>query len=259
MSRKATDWAWRFRAPTPSAKLVLLALADRAGDTSECFPSVERLEVDTGLNRKTIIKATKELELAGAIVDTRKRKGATQRVKVYRLNTEIEIVPIVESFPKRNSSKSGTLNSTKNGTLNSPNSGTQNQSVEPPIEPLIAQPSVDSVNASKKWFEILWKEYARLTGGALAIGSKKKAFTTWQKLTKGYNEAKLRYQVNVCLTFQEMRRANPNILGSNQYCVTYLNQEVWLSDEQWLENFNQQYQQQLKSEQSSEADNGSIN
>lgn len=259
MSRKATDWAWRFKASCSTVKLVLLALADRAGEDCECYPSVERIEADTGLNRKTVIKATRELEQAGAILDTGKRKGATQRVKVYRLNLSSETVPKTESFQKRNSSKNGTLNDTKNGTLNSTKNGTQNQSVEPVIEPLTDQPMVDPVNSAKKWFEILWKEYAALTGGAAAIGSKKKALAAWLKLTKGQDEAKLRYQLNVCLAFQEMRRANPNILGSNQHCTTYLNQEVWLSDDKWLTDFNQQFQQQLENEQRNGAADGSIN
>lgn len=253
MSRKATDWAWRYQASCSTVKLVLLALADRADDDCECYPSVERVEADTGLNRKTVIKATKELEQAGAIIDTGKRKGATQRVKVYRLNLDVETVPKTESFQKRNHTKNGTLNSTKNGTLNSTKNGTQNQSVEPVIEPLIDQPEVDPVNSSKKWFETLWKEYAELTGGAAAIGSKKKALAAWLKLTKGQNADQLMYQVNVCLAFQEMRRANPNILGSNQHCVTYLNQEVWLSDEKWLTQFNREYQEQLQTDRRSEA------
>jgi DNA-binding transcriptional regulator YhcF (GntR family) len=249
MSRKATDWAWSYKAPSSTVKLVLLALADRAGEDCECFPSIERIEADTGLNRKTVIKATRELEIAGAILDTGKRKGTTQRVKVYRVNLGEETVPKTESFQKRNHSKNGTLNSTKNGTLNSTKNGTQNQSVEPVIEPLLDQPSVDPVESSKKWFEILWKNYALLTGGAAAIGSKKKAFLTWLKLTKSFDEKKLKYQVNICLAFQEMRRSDPKILGSNQHCTTFLNQEVWLSDDQWVSNFDEQYQLQLKNEQ----------
>lgn len=110
-----------------------------------------------------------------------------------------------------------------------------------------------------RWFETLWQNYAQLTGGASKIGSKKAALRSWQRLTKGHSEAKLRYQVNVCLAFQEMRRADPNILGSNQHCATYLNQEVWLSDEQWLSNFDQQYQQRLEHEQRSGATNAGVN
>lgn len=253
MSRKATEWAWGFKAPCSTIKLVLLSLADRACEDGECFPSVERIEADTGLNRKTVIKATKELENLGAILDTGKRKGATQRVKVYKLNLSKETVPKTESFQKRNHSKNGTLNSTKNGTLNSPKNGTQNQSVESVIESLIDQPVVDPVVSSKKWFEILWQNYADLTGGAAAIGSKKKALVSWQKLTKGFSDEKLRYQTNVCLAFQEMRRSDPRILGSNQHCATYLNQEVWSSDDRWITNYNQEYQAQLESEQRKEA------
>ncbi|MDP5131376.1 MAG: hypothetical protein NWQ54_10870 [Paraglaciecola sp.] len=112
---------------------------------------------------------------------------------------------------------------------------------------------------AQKWFETLWQHYAELTGGASKIGSKKAALKTWQSLTKGYNDDRLRYQVNVCLAFQEMRTADKTCFGANQHCVTYLNQEVWKSDSAWLQKFDEHYQQQLANEQSSEAENGSIN
>lgn len=99
--------------------------------------------------------------------------------------------------------------------------------------------------ASEKWFEVLWKHYASITGGASKIGSKKAAFKTWQRITKGFDDDQLRYQVNLCLAFQEMRLNDKNCFGANQHCVTYLNQEVWNSDSDWLQRFEVQYQKQL--------------
>ncbi|MGR2920900.1 helix-turn-helix domain-containing protein, partial [Acinetobacter sp. 1125_18A] len=83
MSLDATVWAWKTTVDGASQKLVLLSLADRAGDDHKCFPSLKRLEKDTTLNRKTIIKVLDELELKKLIKFTGEIKG--NGVKVYQL------------------------------------------------------------------------------------------------------------------------------------------------------------------------------
>ncbi|MCV2444911.1 helix-turn-helix domain-containing protein [Acinetobacter bereziniae] len=83
MSLDATVWAWKATVSCASERLVLLALADRAGDDHKCFPSLKRLEKDTTLNRKTIIKVLDELELKSLIKFTGEIKG--NGVKVYQL------------------------------------------------------------------------------------------------------------------------------------------------------------------------------
>lgn len=70
MSLDATRWAW-VQEISPTSKLVLLSLADRADDNHYCFPSVNRLEKDTGLYRETIMKNIKELESQGLITVVR--------------------------------------------------------------------------------------------------------------------------------------------------------------------------------------------
>ncbi len=246
MSRKATDWAWRFQAPSPSAKLVLLALADRADDANECYPSVRRLECDTGLNRKTIIKATRELELAGAVIDTKKRKGATQRVKVYRLTTEIETVPKAESFQKRNSSKSGTLNGTQSGTLNSPKSGTQNLSVEPAIEPLIDHSASDRANkhSDKEIIEALfaqfWKHYKTKTG-------KQSALKAWHKFMRGKAEGQIRFWLNLMLAYYHQQQ-KAGVLGyEGIHAATFINQRRWEDSPEFMQQFKEEYLSQNNS------------
>src|SRR5690606_34985547 len=158
MSLDASNWAWRVELSEkkggcriPLKRLMLLSLADRAGEDHCCYPSMQRLEKDTGLERKTVLKIVAELLEDELIADTGERKGSTKRVKVYRLigvngrereqKTEplqdknlYEIVPETEQYQKRNDSVNGTLNSANNGTLNSAVNGTQNLPMNLPLE-----------------------------------------------------------------------------------------------------------------------------
>ncbi|HGH3561157.1 TPA: helix-turn-helix domain-containing protein [Acinetobacter baumannii] len=151
MSLDATVWAWKTRqkqkqggALKPLKKLVLLSLADRAGETHECYPSIARLVEDTEMDRKTVLKIIDELIEDGFIIDTGKREGRTKQVKVYLLIgvKGRETVPTTVHFKAGNDD----LNSPNNGTvptteqfqqfhervptipLNSPNVGTRNLS-----------------------------------------------------------------------------------------------------------------------------------
>ena len=84
MSLDATKWAWSQQIK-PTEKLLLLSLADRSGNDNTCFPSIERLNKDTGLNRKTIISNLENLRVKELIEDTGERVGRTRSVKKYKL------------------------------------------------------------------------------------------------------------------------------------------------------------------------------
>lgn len=71
MSIDATRWAWMQSSLKPTEKLVLLSLADRAGEMHECYPSIARLVSDTGLHRETIMTCVAVLERKGLIVVSR--------------------------------------------------------------------------------------------------------------------------------------------------------------------------------------------
>ncbi len=146
MSIDATRWAWMQHGLRPSEKLTLLALADRADDNDEAWPSVRRLEMDTGLNRKTLPAALRALARHRMIVDTGRTKGKTGRVKVWKLlgvehrekcaqkwvdmkNEPPEpasdgalSAPDFQSAQKRADSKKGDQNDTENGGI-VPNDG----------------------------------------------------------------------------------------------------------------------------------------
>ncbi|HBR4668990.1 TPA: helix-turn-helix domain-containing protein [Klebsiella pneumoniae] len=131
MSRAATDWAWGLEIKA-SQKLLMLSLADRADELHCCYPSIQRLVKDTGMDRKTIGKWINQMIEDGFISDTGERKGKTKQVRVLRLNID------VKEAQKRNSTKFG--NNTKNGhetSLILDNKRSQNWDAESVIEPNI--------------------------------------------------------------------------------------------------------------------------
>lgn len=108
MSLDATRWAWLQRGIKPTAKLVLLSMADRSGETHECYPSIKRLCDDTNLDRKTVIRSLKNLCDSGLIADTGNRKGVTNQVIVYRL-IGVESRSRADEFEDVNDAESGTV------------------------------------------------------------------------------------------------------------------------------------------------------
>ena len=127
MSIDALQWAFKRSTGKASTKLVLISLAERANEDFECWPSIRRLEKDTELNSKTITRCLNELEEAGIIADTGRRKGKTSRVKIYQLvgcmgregnspkNGTIKNTPKAERTQEKTHPKMGSLNDPKNG------------------------------------------------------------------------------------------------------------------------------------------------
>ena len=74
-------WAFQQRGLRSSVKFVLVALADRANERDECWPSREMVADDTGLNKETVSKATEELVALGLVEKRRSFAGST----VYHL------------------------------------------------------------------------------------------------------------------------------------------------------------------------------
>lgn len=157
MSLDASKWAWEVEIPTkkggalkPLKKLVLLSLADRAGEDHCAYPSVSRLVDDTAMDRKTILKIIDELIEDGLIEDTGERKGKTKQVKVYQLvgvngrERSLKMELFKSKKDDLNSPKVGTVPTMEQSQqfhervptipLNSPNVGTRNLLKNLPIE-----------------------------------------------------------------------------------------------------------------------------
>ncbi|MCU4521088.1 helix-turn-helix domain-containing protein [Acinetobacter schindleri] len=153
MSIDATRWAWTAPVNNSSQRLVLLSLADRAGEEHTAWPSIERLAKDTVLDKKTVQKVILELINLGLVEDTGERTGPTKRVRVLKLNgvkgredytqnLDDANTPKngnIKQSQKRNDSKNGNnpengaLNNPKNGMLNDPKNGVQNLSGNLPM------------------------------------------------------------------------------------------------------------------------------
>ena len=157
MSIDATRWAWTAPVNNSSQRLVLLSLADRAGEEHTAWPSIDRLAADTVLDKKTVQKVILELIKLGLVKDTGDRTGPTKRVRVLKLNgvkgreectqnrDDSNDKKAIKSNPNNpengnikqpqkrndcnngNNPESGNLNDTKNGVLNDPKNGIQNQ------------------------------------------------------------------------------------------------------------------------------------
>lgn len=119
MSLDATKWAWEVQfsdrkggSLKPLKRLVLLSLADRTGEEHTCYPSVKRLEDDTNLDRKTVMKIIAELIEDGLISDTGERTGKTKQVKIYKLigvlGRENKRVPTTGYLPQESTDLKGT-------------------------------------------------------------------------------------------------------------------------------------------------------
>lgn len=93
MSFKYTKsvWSFSFKGKNRAIKkLIMLNLADRAGDDGLCFPSVAKIAEDTLLDRRTIMTAITSMIEDGLLEDTKMRKGQTKQVRVLRILIDVE-------------------------------------------------------------------------------------------------------------------------------------------------------------------------
>jgi len=129
MSLDATRWAWMQQGIGATRKLVLLSLADRADENNVAFPSIARLEQDTDLDRKTIMRSLAGLEQLG-LVESQKAQGAVTRYRLIGVSDRCKPVPKLVPVPKTVPVPKLGLGSTKIGTGTSTKIGTQNLPIE---------------------------------------------------------------------------------------------------------------------------------
>ena len=71
---QALAWAWKTTTESSGEKLVLLALADTANDTGECWPSVEHLADKTRIGERQVRRHLDALEGLGLLTRERCRR-----------------------------------------------------------------------------------------------------------------------------------------------------------------------------------------
>jgi len=157
MSIEATLSTWKLTKSqvTPTQKLILLSLADRAGEDAECWPSIKRLEADTGLDRKSIMDNRKKLIEKNLITYTGEMKGFRKQVPVMRLNY---VLHRESTSPESGTGKKFT--GPESGTRTGPESGTLNLKEEPTnIKPIVH--SSNEQKESLQLFIKFWEAYPR--------------------------------------------------------------------------------------------------
>lgn len=128
MSLDATRWAW-IQDVRPTHKLVLLSLADRAGENNECHPSIARLEKDTGLYRETIMEAVAQLETLGLLKVSR-RQGAGNRYRLLGVDMRENQSGKADQYGKADQSAKADRTSREKPTTTSREKPTQNLPIE---------------------------------------------------------------------------------------------------------------------------------
>lgn len=87
MSWKALDWATDIRVGSPTMRLVLILLANKADENFSCFPSVGTLMGESCAARSTVLNALKNLETEGLITRVAQyHESGAQRSSRYFLN-----------------------------------------------------------------------------------------------------------------------------------------------------------------------------
>ena len=123
MSIDATRRAWSAPVKNSSQRLVLLSIADRAGENHTAWPSIERLAADTVLDKKTVQKVILELIESGLIADTGERVGVTKRVRVLKLIGVSDRHELTQNRDHLKQSPKSTVNTPKNRIVKSPQNG----------------------------------------------------------------------------------------------------------------------------------------
>ena len=150
MSIDALNWAWDQACPNPTAKLVLMALADHANADGECWPSMKKIAGRSQISsRQVSTHITALMELGLVEKAGRRRHGGQYRGWDYRLNIQ---------------RKSGTSGSTVPVTSGSPASSPaeadfrSEPSENRQEEPVAATPPEATTRKKDRLFEAVAKE-----------------------------------------------------------------------------------------------------
>jgi len=92
MSFKVINWATKAQTNTPVQKLVLLLLADRAGDDGTCSLSLSKIASDACMSRRAVIMNIKKLSNLGFMSVTSRKvlmgKKSVLTSNLYRLHID---------------------------------------------------------------------------------------------------------------------------------------------------------------------------
>lgn len=162
MSLHAYAWAWAAKAPSAGAKLVLVALADYADETTgECFPSLKIVAQRTGLTRRGVQLGIGKLVDAKLVtVKARQRSNGSDTSNTYVLALKpVEYPPEVdETGGEQNAPPQGEQSAPPGRTEDAPpgeHSAPPYPSVNPSDDPAPQPPKGGRARDRDAWLEEL--------------------------------------------------------------------------------------------------------
>jgi len=192
MSFKAMTWAASVKTPTSTQKLILLLLADRAGDDNTCFPSLKRISNDACVSRRCVIENIKKLASNGFIAVEKRTIEAEETGTIY--NKSNLYLLNVGSYPLGDSDadylvvnsgnqggEAGSLGG-EAGSLGVVNEVHPNQSVESVMES-VKEPMSDSDESSCSDFQNRTNQSPH-PKDVSAQGKKQKGPPPWEEVEK---------------------------------------------------------------------------
>jgi len=101
VSGEATVWAWAQEITSPTARLVLLCLADHADEDGVCWPSQARIARKTGLSERAVRDALKVLDTDGLGLISRESRNRGAERTSDRIVLSLSEVTIFAGREKR--------------------------------------------------------------------------------------------------------------------------------------------------------------
>lgn len=176
MSIKVTNWVWARSESRNGARLVLLALADRADDDGLCWPSIDDLMARTKLTRRAVQKGVTALVEGGELEV--ENGGGRHRSNRYRITPKPCTSDGVTDGKQRTSDAVSALETahfahetahfateTAHSTPGNPVKSAPEPSVEPSREPSENPPpsEPEPQDISEQMFAKWWEQYGRTT------------------------------------------------------------------------------------------------
>lgn len=169
MSIEAINWVFELQDVTATEKFVLVAIANRANDKHEAWPSWTRLMKDTCLSRKSIYRILDSLIHKGYLIKT----GDTIRqVNVYKICGVLskENLTKLKSINKKLSTTSVTMTPVSPRNQCHHDTGTRVTMTPPPVSPRHLEPLIESKKESSGENSIFFDTKAQIKNQLIKHG-----------------------------------------------------------------------------------------
>jgi hypothetical protein len=188
MAIAALNWAWSQQAPTPTAKLVLIALADHANGEGVCWPYMAKVAELAQVSERQVSRCIGQLEEAGLLTRRRTRKDNGE------LGRYVYTLALTTGHPRPVDHQTSTSGTTGHPRPVPPDTGVRSRTTNRTVTGTVIEnihPSGDGRLADDGRLDEFRDVYPRHRDNGLPWGggSRQPTLARWRKLTAGEREA----------------------------------------------------------------------